>query len=862
MALVRVYCGLASADESVRGASAPQLTIAVVDDAGRLLGVHEIGDDPGGYAELGSLLVERTSGFTDAAVAADSDDHLVTSLLTAAGRPLVVADDDTTDDFAERFADDDSVEEMQAPPAARRAVGLARALQAGALTASGMPVSRELVSYKPVLAAHVALLNGRHAAATALREVLRELYPAALRAYPDPSHPLALSVLDALPEPGRLTAEGDSERAAEQVARELTRAGSGTEDEIIAAVTALHVAISESPRRGGINKSLAPAAGETVRQAVAAVRACDAACASLIGTIAARSTPPAGVGRRGARRTSEPAPLQSVTAFGRRGRPEPAATGSGPASPQPLTSPPVAPDPIGPPPLAPSPVAPRPSAPAAAFPNRAPAPSSRPVSAPSSRPVSGPANRPISQPPPPPGMTPITPGSRPVPGSRNPLAPTSSPSAPTSPSSLPSRSFPAASAPSGSFPAASSPGSSFPGASSTGSFPAASSATPSFPGSSSSSLPGSSLPGSSTRSPLPGAPSSGSPLPGAPTSGSSFPGAPVSPGASAPSSGAPTPAETGQPFRATLTNAAINNARAERQRTVIPPRPSTTRPAASTPPNNSATDYSLPMPAQRPGGPEPEPGSRANWPLLNSGADDTATIPAASASSPPADGRVRPPWQDMPKEPPALRLVDTSSSLDATVTDLPAVTEPPALRLVEGEARRNAARRVPTGTATSSTLTALDRSIAPPVPADSNDGDLLIFAQARSAWFTGHTEQTDKLDWTNPNDTGWRAAEKAATPEVAAETAAGLPKRVPQANLVPGSPLREERPLRIVRDAASIAAHTTGYFRGWRRGQEIGGFAMGGRPGRESAGGWDFTRDGGQGEENEYRNDNAGYGSR
>ncbi|MFF5079728.1 transposase [Actinoplanes sp. NPDC000266] len=799
MALVRVYCGLASADESVRGASAPQLTIAVVDDAGRLLGVHEIGDDPGGYAELGSLLVERTSGFTDAAVAADSDDHLVTSLLTAAGRPLVVADDDTTDDFAERFADDDSVEEMQAPPAARRAVGLARALQAGALTASGLPVSRELISYKPVLAAHVALLNGRHAAATALREVLRELYPAALRAYPDPSHPLALSVLDALPEPGRLTAEGDSERAAEQVARELTRAGAGTEDEIIAAVTALHVAISESPRRGGINKSLAPAAGETVRQAVAAVRACDAACSSLIGTIAARSTPPAGAGRRSARRTPEPSSLQAVAAFGRRGRPEPAATGSGPASPQPLTSPPVAPDPIGPPPLAPSPVAPRPSAPAAAFPNRAP--SSRPVSAPSSRPVSGPGNRPISTPPPPPGMTPITPGSRPVPGSRNPVAPTSSPS-----------------------------------------FPGSSSSTPSFPS----------------------APSSGSPLLGGTGAGSSFPAASVSPGASAPSSGAPTPAETGQPFRATLTNAAINNARAERQRTVIPPRPTTTRPPASTPPpNNSATDYSLPMPAQRPGGPEAEPGSRANWPLLNSGSDDTATIPAASTSSPPADGRVRPPWQDMPKEPPALRLVDTGNSLDATVTDLPAVTEPPALRLVEGEARRNAmARRVPTGTATSSTLTALDRSIAPPVPADSNDGDLLIFAQARSAWFTGHTEQTDKLDWTNPNDTGWRAAEKAATPAVAAETAAGLPKRVPQANLVPGSPLREERPLRIVRDAASIAAHTTGYFRGWRRGQEIGGFAMGGRPGRESAGGWDFTRDGGQGEENEYRNDNAGYGSR
>ncbi|MGK5679261.1 transposase [Actinoplanes sp. URMC 104] len=752
MALVRVYCGLASADDSVRAASAAQLTIAVVDDAGRLLGVHEISDDPGGYAELGALLVERTSGFTDAEVAADSDDHLVTSLLTAAGRPLVVADDDTTDDFAERFADDDSVEEMQAPPAARRAVGLARALQAGALTATTLPVPRDLVSFKPVLAAHVALLTGRHAAATALREVLRELYPAALRAYPDPAHPLALAVLDALPEPGRLTAHGEAQESAEQVAAELTRAGAGTEDEIIAAVTALQVAISESPRRGGVNKSLAPAAGETVRQAVAAVRAGDTACASLIGTLASRSAP----ATRRTRRAAEPAPLQAVpgegSRFGRRSRPEPASTGTGPVMPRPLTTPPVAPDPVMPPPLAPRPVTPPPAAPAALFPNRAPAP----------------GNRPVSVPPPPPGMTPITPGSRP--GARTPVPPT----------------------------------------------------------------------------------------------GTTYPAASVSPAGSSPSSGGPigtSPADSGQPFRATLTNAAINNARAERQRTVIPPRPST-RPAANS--TSDATDYSLPMPTQRPGQePVAEPGSRANWPLINSGgADDAITTPAASASAPPSDGRIRPPWQDMPKEPPALRLVENQlgTGLDTTVAGLPAVTDPPPLRLVEG---RNGSRRTSgssSAPSSSTTLTALDRSTTPPVPADSNDGDLLIFAAARSAWFTGHGDAPDKLDWTNPNDTGWRAAEKAATPEVAAETAAGLPKRVPQANLVPGSPLRDERPLRIVRDAASIAAHTTGYFRGWRRGQEIGGFAMGGRPGREAAGGWDFTRD--REGADDIRNNPAGYGSR
>ncbi|MEV5446955.1 hypothetical protein AB0N23_31080, partial [Streptomyces sp. NPDC052644] len=201
MALVRVYCGLASADPADRPASAGStLTSAVVDDAGRLLHVYEISDDAAGYARLVTLFVERSGGPSGVAIAADSDDHAVTSLLSAAGRPLAIADDDSVDDFAERFADDDSLEEMQSAPAERRAVGLARALQAGALSAVTLPTPRDLAGFKQVLAAHAALSSGRHSAAVALREVLRELYPAALRAYPDPAEPVALAVLDALPE--------------------------------------------------------------------------------------------------------------------------------------------------------------------------------------------------------------------------------------------------------------------------------------------------------------------------------------------------------------------------------------------------------------------------------------------------------------------------------------------------------------------------------------------------------------------------------------------------------------------------------------------------------------------------------------
>jgi hypothetical protein len=400
-------------------------------------------------------------------------------------------------------------------------------------------------------------------------------------------------------------------------------------------------------------------------------------------------------------------------------------------------------------------------------------------------------------------MTPITPGSRPVPSSRPPVSPAAS----VSSSPLPSRSV------------------------------------------------------SPSADPL-----SSRPLANGSTSNGALPPASVS------------PADSGQPFRATITNAAINSVRAERQRTVIPPRPART---TSTPPTGSATDYTLPVPSRPTPEPAAEPGTRANWPLINSNGADELSSPAASISAPPVtepspSGRVKPPWQDMPKEPPALRLVESQlgSGLDATLADRPPVTDPPSLRVIDGDdrgARRALPRRGGNGSgpgSVSTTLTALDRSTTPPVPADGSDGDLLIFAAARSAWFTGHTDApAADLDWTNPNDSGWRAAQRALTPEIAAETPAGLPKRVPQANLVPGSPLRDERPLRIVRDAASIAAHTTGYFRGWRRGQEIGGFAMGGRPGRESAGGWDFTRD--REGADEYRNNNsnnnsnsAGYSNR
>lgn len=48
-----------------------------------------------------------------------------------------------------------------------------------------------------------------------------------------------------------------------------------------------------------------------------------------------------------------------------------------------------------------------------------------------------------------------------------------------------------------------------------------------------------------------------------------------------------------------------------------------------------------------------------------------------------------------------------------------------------------------------------------------------------------------------------------------------LPRRIPGTNLVPQSPWAVRRPLRVVRDASSIALTAPGYIRGWRRGHAV-----------------------------------------
>ncbi|MCP2325494.1 hypothetical protein HDA40_004001 [Hamadaea flava] len=838
MALVRVYCGLASADTGVAGDEG-WLTAAVVDDSGRLLEVCEIGDDANGYATLSSLLAERSSAPSGVAVAADSDDHLVTMLLTTAGRPLSVVDDDAADDYAERFADDESQEEIESEPAERRAVGLARALQAGALSAQAGPAPRDLAGLKPVLSAHSALTHGRHGAAGALREVLRELYPAALRAYPDPAEPVALTILDLLPEPGLLAAPAtgrnrDTALAVDSVAAQVAASGVTDHASALEAVTALRVAIAETPRRGGVTKHLTSAIAETVRQAVAAVRACDAACAALIDSVAARvATPAPAKGRRAAtpitplravREAPEP-PVTRVPAA-RRNRAPLAPVSASPVSASPVSASPVSAEPVSAAPAAVTPVSATPvsATPVSATPVSPAAPlppGFEPTPAVGVPMVQPTAAQPVIQPAAPQPMA--QPAHQPQPVAAQPVA--AQPVAAQPVAAQPVAAQPVAAQPVAAQPVAAQPVAAQPVAAPQPVAQPAHQPQPVAVAQTTVPQPVSAQP-MPTRQPLamPMAQPAANPVP-----------AQRVPAEPEPLPSRITPAETGAPFVPKLSQAAINNARAERL-TTPPAEPLL---AALDEQGAGAAAAEIVFPLSRPAAPAnggEVPGARSSWPLLGDRDEPEAYVPEPEVRDFGTGGydKVTPPWlaDDLKlPEPPALRLVDAA-----------ALDEP-----LPARARRSGPDP-------------LDANVSLP---DDADGDLLIFSTVRSAWFTGQAEEAveDEPTWNSEMDLGWRAAQHASDPDIAEQTRAGLPKRVPQANLVPGSPIAApERPLRIVRDPQRLAQHTSGYFRGWRRGQEVNGYAVGGRPGRESAGGWDFSRDNDRDDRDDYGYRTAGYG--
>ena len=89
---------------------------------------------------------------------------------------------------------------------------------------------------------------------------------------------------------------------------------------------------------------------------------------------------------------------------------------------------------------------------------------------------------------------------------------------------------------------------------------------------------------------------------------------------------------------------------------------------------------------------------------------------------------------------------------------------------------------------------ALAGPIVPPAADAPSVNRLPIFESVESDWFRRSRRGSDGPDssgtpteaWASPADEGWQAAEVAHAPVSGGTTAAGLPQRVPKANLVPG----------------------------------------------------------------------------
>jgi signal transduction histidine kinase len=124
----------------------------------------------------------------------------------------------------------------------------------------------------------------------------------------------------------------------------------------------------------------------------------------------------------------------------------------------------------------------------------------------------------------------------------------------------------------------------------------------------------------------------------------------------------------------------------------------------------------------------------------------------------------------------------------------------------------------------------------PPTVGAATDQRLPIFDSLESDWFRRSGGSGKPLSsaaapaagqtWNSPADEGWRAARVVASPEAGETTTAGLPKRVPRANLVPGSvgggseETAEDAP--PIRSADTIRSRMSSFQRGVREARAAG----------------------------------------
>ena len=164
---------------------------------------------------------------------------------------------------------------------------------------------------------------------------------------------------------------------------------------------------------------------------------------------------------------------------------------------------------------------------------------------------------------------------------------------------------------------------------------------------------------------------------------------------------------------------------------------------------------------------------------------------------------------------------------------LPAVGSGPQPVLgAPATAGQTADRVVPPGLASSGWTpgsSAQGGVVVPPDASAGKENRLPIFESVESDWFRRgrHAvagkgqEEGNAASWSSPADEGWRAAETVSAPSSGGVTSAGLPKRVPKANLVPGTAGLESAPA-PARSPAATRERFASFQRGIREGRAAG----------------------------------------
>jgi hypothetical protein len=117
------------------------------------------------------------------------------------------------------------------------------------------------------------------------------------------------------------------------------------------------------------------------------------------------------------------------------------------------------------------------------------------------------------------------------------------------------------------------------------------------------------------------------------------------------------------------------------------------------------------------------------------------------------------------------------------------------------------------------------------VPAAANPAEarrLPIYEAVESSWFSAAHRtpgpartavKTTGGQWSSPADEGWRAAQTVESPTVGSSTKAGLPRRTPNANLIPGA-IPGSQPAEVPsRSAADVRDRLAGFQRGVTEGR-------------------------------------------